>query len=357
MATRGHIIGCGAYRHKGKSKQRFVLAVIDLDALQPKAALADMRFLGHGITIDPLKPDHAAVFEKKGKGACYVDLKKLEVVKRITTEKNQHFYGHGAYSADASLLYAAEALLDDAYKGMLVVRDGRTFKHLGEFPTYGTAPHDCMLLEDGKTMVITNGGGLIDSDDMPCVTYVDVATEKLLDKIELESPRFNTGHLAMTAKHDLAVVSAPRDGLGKLKEHLGAVSLKPAGEPMRTMTEPEDVVGRMLGEALSVVINESDGTVACTHPDGGQLSMWNMYSGELVRAHRTFQEPRGISMTLDGKFYVVSHTVGATVGLSLIDAETREHVPGFSVKPSMTSGSHIITYDLAAVISAATVVV
>ena len=117
MATRGHIIGCGAYRHKGKSKQRFVLAVIDLDALQPKAALADMRFLGHGITIDPLKPDHAAVFEKKGKGACYVDLKKLEVVKRITTEKNQHFYGHGAYSADASLLYAAEALLDDAPNG------------------------------------------------------------------------------------------------------------------------------------------------------------------------------------------------------------------------------------------------
>lgn len=348
MATRGHIIGCGGFRHKGKSKQKWVLAVIDLDALQPKAQTADMKFLGHGITIDPLKPDHAAVFEKKGKGACYVDLKNRRVVKKITTKETQHFYGHGAYAVDGSLLYAAEAHLDDDYKGTLVVRDGRSFKRLGEFPTFGTAPHDCMLLDDGNTMVITNGGGPIDGGDAPCVTYVDVQAEKLLDKVELDSPKFNTGHIAMTNKRDLAVVSAPRDGQGgKIRDHLGAVSLKPQGEPIRTMTEPADVVGRMHGEALSVAINEADGTVGVTHPDGDQLSMWNLYAGELLCAHRTFKEPRGISMTLDGQYYVVSHKEGAVVCLSLVDAATRAYVPGFTVKPSMTSGSHIITHDLA----------
>ncbi len=349
MARRGHIIGCGGFRHKRKSKFDWVLAVIDLDELTPTVQTAEMKFLGHGITIDPKKPDHAAVFEKKGKGACFVDLKQRKVVTRITTRKNQEFYGHGAYAADGSLLYAAEAVLDDAYKGMLVVRDGRTFAHLGEFPTYGAAPHDCLLLEDKKTMVITNGGGPIDSTDRPCVTFVDIATEKLLDKIELASERFNTGHIAMTAEHDLAVVSAPRDGLGALKEQLGAVSLKPRDQPIRTVTEPKEVVERMLGEALSVTINEADGTVAATHPDGGQLTMWNLHTGELLRAFRSFQEPRGISMTLDGTHYVVSHKDGAVVCLSLIDAATREHVPGFTVRPSMTSGSHILTYDLAAV--------
>ncbi len=348
MATRGHIIGCGGYRHKGKSKQLWVLALIDLDSLQPKAQTVEMKFLGHGITVDPLKEDHVAVFEKKGRGACFVDLKNRKVVKRISTSDRQHFYGHGAYSVDGSLLYATEARLDERFKGMLVVRDGRTFKRLGEFPSYGTAPHDCLLLADGKTMVISNGGGPIDTDDMPCVSYVDVASEKLLDKVELTSPRFNTGHLAMTAKRDLAVVSAPRDGMGRLKEQLGAVSLQPHGQPMRTMTEPAEVVGRMFGEALSVVINTRDGTVVCTHPDGGQLSLWNMYSGEFVRAYRSFQEPRGVSMTLDGKYYVVSHREGNVVCLSLIDADTQEHVPGFQVKPSMTSGSHIITHDLTA---------
>lgn len=357
MAIRGHIIGCGGFRHKRQSKFTWVLAVIDLDALQPKAETVAMKFLGHGITIDPRAPDHAAVFEKKGKGACYVDLKRGRVDKRIATEKDHHFYGHGAYSADGALLYATEALLADAFAGRLVVRDGRTFKPLGELPTHGTAPHDCMLLDDGKTMVVTHGGGLYGGDDRPCVTFVDVASEQLLDKIELDSPRFNTGHVAMTSKHDMAVVSAPRDGLGELRDHLGAVSLKPAGEPLRTVTEPEEVVHRMLGEALSVVIDEADGTVGCTHPDGGQVSLWNLYSGALVRAYRNFIEPRGISMTLDGRHFVVSHQDGGVVCLSLIDRETREHVVGFSVKPSMTSGSHIITHDLAAAVRPVSVLV
>lgn len=347
VMARGHIIGCGGYRHKRQSKFRWVLAVIDLDALQPKAESAEMKFLGHGITIDPRAPDHAAVFEKKGKGACYVDLKRLRVERRISTADDRHFYGHGAYSRDGTLLYATEALLGDAFVGRLVVRDGRTFKPLGELATHGTAPHDCMLLDDGTTMVVTHGGGPHGGDDLPCVTYVDVESAKLLDKIELDSPRFNTGHVAMTSKRDLAVVSAPRDGLGALREQLGAVSLKPAGEPIHTVTEPEEVVSRMLGETLSVAINELDGTVGCTHPDGGQVSLWNLYTGELVRAYRNFVEPRGISMTLDGRHYVISHKDGGVVCLSFIDAVTHEPVIAFSVKPSMTSGSHIITHDLA----------
>lgn len=346
MATRGHIIGGGAYKDKRKTK--YVLAVVDLDTLQPKPELAEMSFLGHGISIDPAAPDHAAVFEKKGPGACYVDMKRRRVVQRISTDKNRHFYGHGAYSRDGSLLYAAEALLEDAYKGMLVVRDGRTFKRLGEFPTYGTAPHDCLLVDDGNTLVVTNGGGPIDSDDMPCVTYVDVNNQQLLDKVALDSPRFNTGHIAMTSGHDLAVVSAPRDGLGNLEKQLGAVSLKPKGQPIRTMTEPKDVVGRMLGESLSVVINEADGTVMCTHPLGNQISMWDLVTGELKGATRVFTDPRGIEMTLDKKYYVVSHKQGNAVCLSFMDAVTREQVPGWMVSPSFTSGSHILAYDLAA---------
>ncbi len=345
MATRGHIIGGGAYIHKRKTK--YVLAVIDLDTLQPEPALCEMSFLGHGISIDPVAPDHAAIFEKKGPGACYVDLERRRVVQRITTAKNRHFYGHGAYSRDGALLYAAEALLEDAYKGMLVVRDGRTFERLGEFPSYGTAPHDCLLIDDGNTLVITNGGGPIDSDDLPCVSFVDVRNQQLLDKVELASPRFNTGHVAMTRGRDMALVSAPRDGLGNLDKQLGAVSLKLKDQPIRTMSEPRDVVERMLGETLSVVINEADDTVMCTHPLGNQISMWDLRTGALKGATRVFTDPRGIEMTLDHKYYVVSHKQGNAVCLSFLDATTREQVPGWTVSPSFTSGSHILAYDLA----------
>jgi len=346
MTTKGHIIGCGAYKHKGKLKH--CLAVTNLDVLQPKPKLAEMSFLGHGVSIDPTRTDHAAIFEKHGKGACYADLSAPKVLRRITTAKNRQFYGHGAFSPDGSLLYSVESVMDQDLKGVLIVRDGKTFKPLGEFPTFGTAPHDCLLLEGGATMVVTNGGGPIDSDDLPCISYVDAASEKLIERIELESPKFNTGHIAVTSAGDFAMISAPRDGLPNIKTQLGALSLKLKGEPIRTMGEPEQVVNGMLGETLSVAINESDDTVSCTSPEGNQVSMWNLKTGELLKHHRVFQEPRGVSITLDGKYYVISHKQNAMVCLSLISAETREHVPGFRVTPSFTSGSHIMTHDLAA---------
>ena len=47
----------------------------------------------------------------------------------------------------------------------------------------------------------------------PAVCYIDLQSERLLERVELASPRFNTGHLTVTTAGDLAVVSAPRDGL------------------------------------------------------------------------------------------------------------------------------------------------
>ena len=110
MATKGHIIGCGSYKHKGKLKH--CAAVTDLDVLRPQPKLADMSFLGHGISIDPTEPSHAAIFEKQGKGACYADLAHPRVLKRITTAKNRQFYGHGAFSVDGSRLYSVESVID-----------------------------------------------------------------------------------------------------------------------------------------------------------------------------------------------------------------------------------------------------
>ncbi|MEM1035028.1 MAG: DUF1513 domain-containing protein [Myxococcota bacterium] len=341
-SVQGHIFGGGSFFQRGE--QRFVLADMDLDAEAPRVALTDLWFLAHGFNVDPNDPTRAVVFEKKGPGAAYVDLRARTVLQKIDGPKRRHFYGHGAYSADGTLLYATESFLDQDHRGALIVRDAATFEELGEVPTFGASPHDCMLIDDGKVMVVANGGGRMQGGARPCVTYVDVASARLLEKVELKTARYNTGHLAMGTDGALAVVSAPRDGLPTRTPRLGAVSLRTPGKPLVTMSKPKRVVDKMKGETLSVAVHGD--RVVATQPDGNMVTVWSLAQTKLVKKIASLQGPRGVCLTLEEDAFVVSHNVDGQMALTLLSTEDLSpvrHVPG-----SFTSGSHIYAHPLAA---------
>lgn len=342
MAQKGHLLGGGSYIAEGR--QRFALAVIDLDAAAPKAELIAIPFLAHGIAIDPGDPSRAVLFEKKGPGACLVDLRTRALVRPIETAANRRFYGHGAFSADGALLYATESLVDRDFAGALVVRDAQTFAELGALPTHGAAPHDCQLIDEGRTMVVTNGGGALDGGASPAVCYIELQSERLLERVELASPQFNTGHLFATAAGDLAVVSAPRDGLPNPNQQLGAVSLRPRGGTLTTVQHPAAVVQRMLGETLSVLVNEENRVALATHPLGNCVSLWRLDDAELLDTLE-LAGPRGVALSLDRAWYLVSHLAGRSVRVTAFSTTT--HAPvGFHVDPSFISGSHVMIHAL-----------
>lgn len=346
----GTIIGGGSFFKDGV--QRFVLTMIDLDGDRKTARLIGTSFLPHAITIDPNDATKAAVFEKKGPGACLVDLAAAKNLRPLVSPPERHFYGHGAYSTDGTLIYATESYLDDDHRGALVVRDAKTFEELGTVPTFGTAPHDCMLVDDGNTMVVTNGGGVLKGGARPCITYVDLKANKLIEKVELKAPRFNTGHLAINQQGDLAVVSAPREGLPGKGPGLGAISLRPHGAHIATMRKPKKVAERMKGETLSVLIHEAgfdDGERDCvfaTHPEGDMVTVWSMRQSKLIRRYDQFEQPRGVCLTLDGAQIVLGHSNGTSVALSFLDARTGEHLADQTIQPSYITGSHIFAHAL-----------
>lgn len=342
MAQKGHLLGGGSYIIQGA--QQFALAVIDLDAAAPRAELIAIPFLAHGIAIDPGDPARAVLFEKKGPGACVVDLRARTLLGPIATAANRRFYGHGAFSADGRLLYATESLLDRDFAGALVVRDAQTFAELGALPTYGAAPHDCQLIDGGRTLVVANGGGAIAGGAAPAVCYIDLQSERLLERVELASPRFNAGHIMVTAAGDLAVVSAPRDGLPSPNQQLGAVSLRPHGGTLTTVQRPEQVVQRMLGETLSVLVNEDSRVVLATHPLGNCVSLWRLDDAEFLGTLE-LAGPRGVALSLDRAWYLFSHLAGRSVRVTAFSTAT--HAPvGFHVDPSYISGSHVVIHAL-----------
>ncbi len=336
----GLVIGPGLAENEFGDK-RSHLSLVNLDLPQPTIQVTPTEFFGHGVVIDPTDPGRAVLFEKRGTGACELDLRSHSVTRPITSPKGREFYGHGAFSADAGLLYATETQVDDYHRGVVVVRDGKSLKELGEFPTYGAAPHDCILRDEGRTLVFTNGGSPEPGGSAPCVTFVDSETEKLIEKIEFDTEALNAGHLAMTERGALAVVSAMRDYMPR--EALGGASLRPVGGEFRTLREPVETTRRMIGETLSVAIHEPTGVVGATNPMGNLVTFWQLDSGKFL-GELNLSAPRGIAKTLDGTQFIISY--GKSTSLLRVDPGTLDPIPDSRVPESQIGGSHIVVHSL-----------
>ena len=127
--------------------------------------------------------------------------------------QDRHFFGHGAFFDDGRLLAATENDFDGG-RGVLGIYDasaGGAYRRVGEFDCGGIGPHEVLLLPDGKTLCVANGGILthpdygkleLNLDTMrPSLAYLDAASGKLLERVELDPAlhRLSIRHLAVAA--------------------------------------------------------------------------------------------------------------------------------------------------------------
>lgn len=347
LDIRGTVVGGGQ-----SADGEFFVGINDLDSPAAAGAFIDgIGFLGHGFTPRIDNPQVVIVTEKHGKGCCEIDLKTRRILRRVTTVPQREFYGHSAFSPDGKLWYCTEAIVqskEDYYKGVLAVRDADSMELTDEnFPTHGTAPHDCILIDDGATLVITNGGGPIhDAADPANVAYVDVKTGEARRILKFKSEKVNAGHITMSSKGELVCVSAPREGIGSTSEdYRGAISFyHPDRDEFITADDP--IRAKMHGETLSVAFDERTRVVAATNPSGHLVTFWDFDSGKLVKALTDFKSPRGVSLTLDGRHFVVTHD--QLTHMTLIDVETLVPQDKPVVDTSYISGSHNFVFNLPA---------
>ena len=254
------ILGGGKYLDININSIRHVLSIVNLN--DQSQELINTDFLPHGIHRNPAKMSTVALFEKKGPGACEFDLNTKKITRSIQTKAGRYFYGHGAYNITGDTLFSTETELKDL-KGVIGIRNTKDMSYLGEFPTYGLEPHECKLIDHGKTLVVTNGGGDFKSEP-PSVVYIDVNSQQLIESVQLTNKSLNAGHLAVAKDGSLVVVSAPRFGLGK--SYAGGVSIRPKGKSMKSIGVPEKITQELYGEALSIVIIPNKGVAAGDTP-------------------------------------------------------------------------------------------
>ncbi len=332
----GVVMGASRLKDMASGAEAFAWEVVDLEGRQRRSI--SLGFFGHGFAQDPKDPRRAMIFEKRGAGAAEVDLRAGALTAVIPPSPGCHFYGHGVFLKGGDVFVAAETLLESK-AGQMTVRDSKDRKILGTFPTYGARPHDCVLIDGGKVLAITNGGGDLKSTDRPCVSFVDVASHKLLQRAYPTKEHINTGHLAFSKRGDLVVVSAPREGMDPKEK--GGVSFRRKGDKasvLRTMEVPKTTVDAMAGETLSIAMLEALHAAVVTSPAGNQLSIWDLATLKLHRELK-LDGPRGVALTLDGRYLIVSHGPKAT--LSLFDARTLEPAPQLRMEDIRIGGSHL----------------
>ncbi|CDX22948.1 conserved exported hypothetical protein [Mesorhizobium sp. ORS 3324] len=279
----------------------------------------DLPDRGHDVTFDPVSKRSVVFARQPGTFAVVFDHTGREKPLTIASVAGRHFFGHGVFSDDGALLYATENDFDNA-AGVVGIYDARSkFSRIGEFPTYGTGPHELLLLGDGRTLAIANGGIETHPDYgraelniatmKPSYTLVDRVTGDLVEK-----------HGLPPALHQLSIRHMDRDLAGTVWfgcQYRGPATDRPAlvgravrGKDLELLEMPQEVLSGFRNYIGSVAANPAAGRVAVTSPEGNSLAVIDAASGRVV-ATRSLVEVCGIAA--DGAGFMATTGAGEIV--------------------------------------------
>jgi len=243
--------------------------IVDRVALPARAhGMAFSKRSGHTVAFARRPGTYAMIFDPSGKSEPVI----------ITSAEGRHFYGHGSFSPDGRLLYASENDFDNN-RGIIGLYDARNrYARIGEYQTFGTGPHDMTVSDDGRLLVVANGGiethpefgrTKLNLDHMePSLTLIDAATGTLIEKHGLPSEyaQVSTRHVDIDASGRIwfaCQYEGPRNTLPPLVGHFGK------GEALSFVTLPDETT-RALGNYVgAIAVNRGENLVGVTSPVNG----------------------------------------------------------------------------------------
>ncbi|MDN2579600.1 DUF1513 domain-containing protein [Aquibium sp. ELW1220] len=287
---------------------------------------------GHDIAFDPLSRRAVAFARRPGTFALVFDRIGRAAPVTVAAAPGRHFFGHGVFSPDGKLLYATENDIDAA-AGLIGVYDATGgFDRIGEFPTHGMDPHELLLMPDGRTLAVANGGIETHPDFgraklnlatmKPSLVFLDRHTGSLVESHEL-SPDL----------HQLSIRHMDLDADGRVWfgcQYEGPALDRPPlvgsvrpGETVALLDMAPDILSGFRNYIGSVAANPAAGTVAVSSPQGNRLAVIDAKTGRIV-ADRALAEVCGIAADRDG--YIATTGEGRIVCASGKDATLPDHV-------------------------------
>lgn len=248
---------------------------------------------GHGAASHSGTSKVIMFARRPGNFALALDLTFQNPPQLFRTRLDRHFYGHGTFSEDGTLLYATENDFDGA-KGVIGIYDARhNFRRIGEFPSGGVGPHDILLMNDGTILCTANGGiethpefgrQKLNLDRMQSnICFIDAVHGDVLavHPAPKEWSRLSMRHLACDQKNQVWFGGQYEGNEFDQAPIIGSVSLSDGVN----FLNPERLGSNGLRNYIGSVASHQDGlSIAFSAPKSGQVIVINPIERSIIRS-------------------------------------------------------------------------
>lgn len=274
---------------------------------------------GHDTVVSPDRKTAITFARRPGRFALVIDLTQRTPAMAFEAAGGRHFYGHGFFSSDGRLLLATEN--DYAgERGVMGIYDVQAgYARIGEFETHGIGSHEALLLRDGRTIAVANGGILTHPDYprqklnlatmTPSLAYIDLASGALLEQVRLPPSlhQLSIRHMAeagdgsiwlggqyegavtdevdLIGRHqrsqDIEMVSLPGAQRRALRQYVGSIKASGDGSKI-ALTSPRGGVSLTLDATTSSLLSARAVPDVCGVVAHGSAFAWSSGSGAIV---------------------------------------------------------------------------
>lgn len=246
---------------------------------------------GHDMAVSPDRSTAVVFARRPGFFALVLDLAGRRRVATFAPPDGRHFYGHGFFSADGRLLYATENDYEGE-RGVLGIYDASAgYDRIGEIDTHGIGPHEALLMRDGRTIAIGNGGVATHPDFdriklnlptmQPSLVYLDATTGDLLDRVVLPSSLHQLSIRHMAEAGDGTIWFGGQYE-GSETDQVSLVGTHRQGSDANLVAASEAAYRDMRQYVGAVAVNGDGGLVAATSPVGGHVLIFDAETRSLV---------------------------------------------------------------------------
>lgn len=320
-----------------KNGAGFEVAVIDARGRDRLVLPVDAR--GHSFAIDAPRRRAVAFARSPGRFAVAFDVDGRTEPQPIAPPPDRHFFGHGIFTPDGRLMLASENDFEAGRGVTGIYNAGGGFRRLGEFPTAGIGPHEIVLMPDGRTACVANGGILthpdydrlkLNLDSMePSLTYVEIASGEVMEQVKLapELHRLSIRHLAIDAS---GAVWFGCQYEGQRADRPPLVGRHRRGRELELFPGPADTLRALDNYVGSVAVDTSGEIVATSSPRGGIVVFWDAPTGRCLGT-RSLADGCGVAPLGKG-------SILATSGRGVVAAIGPERTTGILAEPVTTLG-------------------
>lgn len=248
---------------------------------------------GHSFAIDAKRGRAVAFGRQPGFFAYAFALDGRGAVIALPLPKDRHFFGHGVFTPDGERLFATENDFN-AGRGVLGVYEvsaAGTYRRVDEIDTGGIGPHEVILMPDGVTLCVANGGILTHPDYgklelnretmRSSLAYIDSRNGQLTEQIFLPQAwqHLSMRHLALDAA---GCVWAGCQYIGPASHQPPLVARHARGQALQWYSGPSEVLRGMRNYVGSVAADLSGRTIATSSPVGNCVVFWDAFTGDFL---------------------------------------------------------------------------